>query len=379
MNILSVNVNIIGHATYRRTLEATFAASFPKETFRSIPLTEEFERNFWVRALFAINVRRLPFFRSGDRDFFRLRSEMIMSLAAASAVRRQLKQRPADVVHFHTRSIAYFAAESCGHTPFVIDTDTTNAALANFRHREPRYSYRPLIALEARQYARAQRIIAWSEHARSSIINDYNIPSERVRTIHPGLPSVFFDPIWKDRRARGAQRGKVRILFIGNDFSRKGGNDLVAVFVRSLADGAELHLVSNSENLTSDHPAIFIHRGVSPLSEKLRELFTDADIFCLPTHEDTFTMALPEAMAAGLPCISTKIFGIPEAVVDGDNGYIIDPGDQLQLAEKLKRLIEDQSLRTRMGERSRTIYMEAFNPQKNVARMIEVFSEARKG
>lgn len=374
--VLSIVANIIGHATYQRILEETMAARYPEVPFRSLRLTEETSGDLAARVAFSLGTRRLPGCDGeDDRDYYRFRAEMIMSWSAARAVRRRLREGPADVVHFHTRAISLFASWACRGIPFVIDTDTTNAALARFRSHRPSHPFRPLIRREARAYRAATRLVTWSEHARRSMIEDYGEAPEKVADIPPGVPLDFFA-----QANRGADsEGLPQILFIGNDFVRKGGPDLVEAFLTRLSETAELHLVTHSDHPIPVHGRIHVHRGIRPLSAELLARFAAAEIFTLPTREDTTPMALVEAMGAGLPCVATSCFGIPEVVRDGENGFIIPPGDRAALGERLACLVADADLRRRMGEASRARARLDFNPHTNVGRLVEVLTAAAQG
>jgi len=86
-----------------------------------------------------------------------------------------------------------------------------------------------------------------------------------------------------------------------------------------------------------------------------------------------------EAMAAGLPIISTKWACIPEMVEDGVNGFLIDPGDVEELADRICTLLSDDKLRHRMGQASRERFLEDFTFDKFSSRLQGVFSRALDG
>ncbi len=380
LRVLSLNVNLLGHAAYGRTLEATVAARFPEVSLRALRLTEEMDRDTLARAVFSLGTRRGPGVRDdSDADFYRFRAESILAWTAARALRRCLRERgtfPPDVVHLHTRTAALHAAGAVGRLPVVIDTDTTTAALA--RHRaaagQAVSTYRPLIARERVAFTHARRVTTWSEHTRRSLLEDYGAPPEKVVTVPPGVPRDFFLEVGREQRGEG-----VKILFVGNDFSRKGGPDLARVFLDAILPAhpqAELHLVSGTDEPLADHPAIRVHRGVTPLSPEARAVFAAADLLVIPTYEDTFGIALLEGMAAGLPCVTTTIFANPEIVADGETGYLVPPGDRGALADRLRLLVADPDRRRAMGARGRERARERFDPVTNVGRLLDVLREA---
>ena len=89
-----------------------------------------------------------------------------------------------------------------------------------------------------------------------------------------------------------------------------------------------------------------------------------ADIFVLPTYHEGLPNAILEAMAAGLPVISTPVGGIPEAVQEGKNGFLINPGEVSRLQEKMLLLMGNLLLRKRMGKYSRKIAEDKFDIRK---------------
>jgi len=90
------------------------------------------------------------------------------------------------------------------------------------------------------------------------------------------------------------------------------------------------------------------------------------DVFLLTSFSEGTAMTLLEAMAAGLPCIATKVGGNPEIVKDCETGYIISSGDEQKLAEKICALLKDEGLRTKMGQAGRKRLEENFTVYKMV-------------
>ena len=83
------------------------------------------------------------------------------------------------------------------------------------------------------------------------------------------------------------------------------------------------------------------------------EMLAAAHVFVLPSYNEALPMAMLEAMAAALPVISTPVGGIAEFVTDGDEGYLVSPGDVDALSQAMAALIESSARRQAMGERAR--------------------------
>lgn len=110
----------------------------------------------------------------------------------------------------------------------------------------------------------------------------------------------------------------------------------------------------------------------SELGSKRRDVlrfFNVADIFALPSYLEGLPISLLEAMALGLPCISTNINSIPEAIIDRKTGILIEPGDAKALAETLLELAENTDLRETLGNNGREHVLEHFDERK-VARTV---------
>ena len=118
------------------------------------------------------------------------------------------------------------------------------------------------------------------------------------------------------------------------------------------------------------------YRGVVIGKEK-NELYAKADIFCLPTYfeSETFSLVVVEAMQFQLPVVSTNWRGVPGSVQDGVNGFLVNIKEPKAIAEKLRKLICDENLRTEMGKKSREIYLQKFTMARFYDEMNKCFSE----
>ena len=114
---------------------------------------------------------------------------------------------------------------------------------------------------------------------------------------------------------------------------------------------SEINEFIHNENLKD-----FITLTGSIYGKKKETLFTENDIFVFPTHDDAFPLVILEAMRAGLPIVSSDEGSIPEVVIDGVSGFIIDPKDIDMLTDRVLKLIKDPRLRIKMGNAGREIY-----------------------
>jgi glycosyltransferase involved in cell wall biosynthesis len=190
---------------------------------------------------------------------------------------------------------------------------------------------------------------------------------EKIEILPPG---VDLD-LWKPDES---QRSSLpRILFVGGDFYRKGGEVLLEAF-RSLRPGeAELVLVTRSQ--VPEMQGVRVYNHLQPNSPELIQLYQSCDIFVLPTQAEAFGIAAVEACAAGLPVIATRVGGLSDIVLDGETGYLVVAQNSGALANRLNELIDNASRRRAFGERSRRHASKHFDAHKNAARMLEILVE----
>jgi glycosyltransferase involved in cell wall biosynthesis len=105
--------------------------------------------------------------------------------------------------------------------------------------------------------------------------------------------------------------------------------------------------------------------------QQLSLFYSTADVFVFPSNEEPFGAVIPEAMAHGVPIVSTNVVGATaDFVIDGHNGFVVSPKDPHALAAALATILSDSTLRRRMGENSRAI-MGRHNVQQNATILLE--------
>ena len=267
----------------------------------------------------------------------------------------------------HTSTISLFAPQAARGGRYIVSLDATPVQLDQmgqwYGHAAgPSAVERLKAAWYRRVLGGAASVVAWSNWAADSLVHDYGVVRERILVAHPGAGRGFFD-IERDIRP-----AVPRILFVGGDFQRKGGDVLLEAFA-PLSGRAELVLVSDAgiPSMTGVRQA----RGLRPGTHGLISEFAEADIFCLPTRGDCTPVAIGEAMAAGLPVVTTRVGSNAETVTDGVEGLLIEQGSVPSLAEALRSLVEDAELRLRMGAAARTAARERMDAEGNAFRIIE--------
>jgi glycosyltransferase involved in cell wall biosynthesis len=109
--------------------------------------------------------------------------------------------------------------------------------------------------------------------------------------------------------------------------------------------------------------------------KEVRGQFARADVFVLPSLAEGIPVVLMEAMASGVPCVTTPVNGIPELVEHGRTGLLARPGDAESLAEQLQRLIDDPALRRELALAARDKVLADFDLERNVAALGRIFGQ----
>ena len=221
-----------------------------------------------------------------------------------------------------------------------------------------------------RLYDRAVQLFPWSNWVAASLRDDYGVPAEKITPISPGVDLDLYRP----GPAEPDGDGVVRLLFVGGDFLRKGG-DLLLRWAREtrVAHRWELHVVTRDE--VPVIPGVVLHRGLTNHSPELVRLYQQSDLFVLPTLADCYSLVALEAMACALPVVISRLGGIPEIVEEGKTGYLLTPGDYPSLAARLDLLVQDEALRRSLGQAGRRRAVERFDSRANAMRVLEAMKQ----
>ncbi len=181
-----------------------------------------------------------------------------------------------------------------------------------------------------------------------------------------------------DRSQR--REGRVKILFVGWMLEAKGVRELLAA-ARALPQ-ADFTLIGAEDpdfvaEITPELEALAGHVKRLPPRPRadVLELYHEADVFVLPTWREGFPNVVLEAMGAGLPVVSTPVGAIPDAVREGEDGFLVPVEDAAALTEALRRLVEDRDLRLRMGASGRARAVEVFSMEAVIEQLEAVYGE----
>lgn len=281
---------------------------------------------------------------------------------------QQLRRRPTpDVRFYHTQSVSLFAPFVPRGRPYVVSVDATPRQIDGmgdwYNHGR---SARAVESLKDRWYrlvfSRASALVAWSDWAAQSLQDDYRVPRGKVSVLHPGAPRQFF-------ALQRPQPGNElpTILFVGGDLHRKGADLLLETF-EDLKDRARLLLVTPDP--VSPREGVEVVSHATPGSSALLDAYRRADIFCLPTRGDCTPVVLGEAMAAGLPVVTTRIGSNAETVTEGVTGLLTEPGNRDQLYCALDQLVSNPTRSRRMGVAGRDRAARILDAEQNALRLL---------
>ncbi|MGH7860542.1 MAG: glycosyltransferase family 4 protein, partial [Candidatus Binatia bacterium] len=107
--------------------------------------------------------------------------------------------------------------------------------------------------------------------------------------------------------------------------------------------------------------------------QRVDDLMNELDVVVSASHVEPFGRTIIEAMACGKPVVATRVGGVPEIVVEGTTGLLVDPGAPRQLADAAERLLRDERLRSEMGANGRKRVIEDFSLESHVEAILAVY------
>jgi glycosyltransferase involved in cell wall biosynthesis len=306
-------------------------------------------------------------------DLIPLAAESDIDLSAAWNLSRVLKQLQPDLLHaYDPRAIAMAS------TAVSIVAPSPRTPLVASRRGEFRVAQN---SFSRWKYSQVDCFIASCSAIRERLAQD-GIERDRIVIIHDGVDverivnmpgtnvhAEFYlpteAPIVGNVAALLPQRGHQHFI------------EAAALVVREVPD-ARFVIVGDGElrdalerQIKDKH--LERHIMLAGFRTDALELTKGFDIFAVSSAHEGMCVALVEAMAAGKPAVATRVGGIPEVVVDGETGVLVEPRDAPAMAQALTRLLEDDALRQRMGAAARTRARERFTSDRMVREIAELY------
>lgn len=284
-------------------------------------------------------------------------------LTYAFFVNRAIKKEDFDIIHSQTRTYYQDVATLGGgcHRAWIDEG-------SSFKLLDP--FHRAVLSIEKRQFQNGnyKRIIVNSKLSKNGILKFYPVPEERIKVIHNGVDAERFNPLNKEkyrteiRKKHNLSDDDFVILYVGSGFKRKGVSYLIEAVARLGNDYINKNrirlLIVGKDNLMPykrlaaqfgiDKNIIFVD-----YAGETEKYYAASDIFALPTFFDPFANVTLEAMASGLPVITTKKNGASEIIEDGKDGFVINAPFEIDaLTEKIRALLSPE-LRKEAGDKAR--------------------------
>lgn len=231
-----------------------------------------------------------------------------------------------------------------------------------------------------RKMVDADQVVCISQFARSQLMR-LSPPAvwPKLAMCRLGVDTRHFAP---PASAGGARSGPARLLSVGRLTPAKGQLLMVEALARLRLEGLafELTVIGDGPDRSRLEAAVTRHqldsqvRFTGSLNQtEVHAALRQADVFVLPSLAEGIPVVLMEAMASGVPCVTTPVNGIPELVQHEVNGLLATPGDVEALAIQLRRIITDEPLRLRLRSAALDRVERAFNLDRNVLALAEIF------
>lgn len=240
-------------------------------------------------------------------------------------------------------------------------------------------------------YGRISRVLAVSDVIRANVLATTPMSPDRVTTLHDTVDTDLFSPDRAERRRVRKEFGfhddLIVIGFVGRFSPGKGHEDLIGAADILRKRYTNIHfLVVGEASLGEQEYEHSIRARCSAMGmqelvtfagfrKDVPEIISSFDIFAFPSHAESFGVALIEAMAMRLPVVSTNCDGVLDIVVDGETGIYVHPRTPGELAGALARLIDDRTLREKMGNAGRQRVLDLFDRKNHIQKLESVYGE----
>ena len=188
------------------------------------------------------------------------------------------------------------------------------------------------------------------------------------------LPLMADPDYWVPKPRESDSR--FRVVFVGGDFRRKGG-DILLEASRVLGKDAEFVFVTHSREPIPD--GYEVHTGLKPDSIELRNVMQSCDLLALPTRGDCNSHVSVEAALCGLPAVVSSVGALPEIVIDGQTGTVLDSWDAEQWAATIRGYANDRARLAEFGRRARERASEYHGIGTHLTRLQRALVEQWKG
>jgi L-malate glycosyltransferase len=329
--------------------------------------------------------RERIFFHEVEMEAYPLFEHPPYSLALAVAIHDTARSRELDLIHAHYAiphaTSAWIAREMLAgerDLPVVTTLHGTDITLVG--------GHPSFHAITRFSILRSDRVTAVSSFLKEETVRTFDVPRDRIDVIPNFIDTTLYR---RDKlpchRSVLAPGGEAIVMHVSNFRPVKRTVQVVEVFARiRAAVPARLVLVGDGPDRPvalerarelgiSDH-VLFLGKHAS-----VDELLSCADLFLLPSESESFGLAALEAMACGAPVVATAVGGLPEVVLDGETGFLLQPGDVEGMAEAALSLLRDPARWTEASDAGRALAVERFSSERVVPVYEQLYAEVAAG
>lgn len=298
--------------------------------------------------------------------------ESSANMSQIKSLRRIISQERFDIVHTHASFAGRIAGKIAG------------AKVVMTRHSLIRGRASSIKRLATRLTSRifTDRIIAISRAVKINLIES-GVPADMIIIIYNGIDTTKFEGI------KGTLREE---LSIASDIP------IIGMVARLVPEKGYEYAINAFYRVLKEYPnAILVIIGSGPLEDSLKtmcselriednvvfmgyrqdveNLMADFDLFVLSSISEGLGLSLLEAMALGIPVVATMTGGIPEVIKDGTNGLLIQPGNDIYLAENMVKILSNKDLAQRLGDEAKKTVAEKFSSKTMIEKTEKVYQE----
>ncbi|ABV86565.1 N-acetyl-alpha-D-glucosaminyl L-malate synthase BshA [Shewanella pealeana] len=337
---------------------------------------------------FISSVRPFKLIEDSDRLFFHsveainypLFSDPLYTFALTAKIIEVVEQFKLDVVHAHysiPHSLcAYLAGEITTHKfPTVTTIHGTDVTIVG--------QDKPLYPLNRFSIHKSTRVTTVSNFQRNYIYSHFD-KTKPIEVIHNFIDLTVFSPELADidvRRKMAKDDEKI-VMHVSNFRALKNSDTVIRSFhLLRRKVKARLVLLGSGpdiDNIKLQCEKLGILKYVTFMGDvtHVEHYLPNADCMIQPSYRESFSMVLLEAMACGVPTVSSNVDGIPEVVDEGQSGFMFDPDDAIAMAKSMGQILLDPELQKQMGRAGRLRAAKLFNPERKVEQYIACYREA---
>jgi UDP-glucose:(heptosyl)LPS alpha-1,3-glucosyltransferase len=241
--------------------------------------------------------------------------------------------------------------------------------------------YRDFQQLVNRQYRADDRLfVALSRMVANDFVRYHHLRPDQVRLVYNGVDLARYSPDHRPAYRQAVRKrlsvcdDELLLVIVAHNFRLKGVPTLLAAASRLAAEGAPVRVaVVGGKRLPQQRAAGGITSFVGPVDDA-GPYYAAADVYVQPTYYDPCSLVLLEALASGLPVVTSRFNGAGELLTPGVEGWLVDdPGDAAELAGRLRPLL-DPAVRSAMGVAARKLAL-AHSFERNCREMLAVYQE----